>query len=95
MSLMRNGTSDLLGTLYIEFLVGRRLDKCQVSTLGRRAMSVQAEFRLIPKELVEAALHHILCGSTASAKEDCELVGIIVDRAIVHGPLVRFHLREP
>lgn len=104
MSLMRNGTSDFLGTLYIEFFLGY---KCQVSTLGRRAMSVKAEFQLIAKD---AAFHHIRCGSTASVKEviaaarllnpylqetDCELVGIILDRAIVHGPFVCFDLREP
>ena len=67
-------------------------------------------FRLTAKESVEAAIHHVRCGSIVSVKEavaavrlsnphlletDCELVEIIVDRATLHGQFVCFDLSEP
>ncbi|MER8462041.1 hypothetical protein [Mesorhizobium sp. M1396] len=62
------------------------------------------------KEAVEAAIHHVRCGSIVSVKEavaatrilnpylqetDYELVEIIVDRATFHGQFVCFDLKEP
>ncbi|MER9581464.1 hypothetical protein [Mesorhizobium sp. M0276] len=72
-------------------------------------MTAQA-FRPTAKEAIEAAIHHVRCGSIVSVKEavaavrtlnpylqetDCELVEIIVDRATLHGQFVCFDLKEP